>query len=69
MVHYGAKEIAVNVRKIKKKIYWTYLLIWRSLKVALNKSNYLEIHALNYHKNYLESYVLSQSTKLLATNI
>jgi hypothetical protein len=37
-VHYGVEEIAVNVRKMLKKFYWTYLLIWRSLKVALNRS-------------------------------
>jgi hypothetical protein len=37
-VHYGVEEITVNVRKIFKKFYWTYLLIWRSLKVALNRS-------------------------------
>jgi hypothetical protein len=36
-VHYGVEETAVNVRKIFKNIYWTYLLIWRSLKVALNR--------------------------------
>jgi hypothetical protein len=34
-VHYGVGEITVNVRKIFKKFYWTYLLIWRSLKVLL----------------------------------
>jgi hypothetical protein len=37
-VHYGVEEIAVNVKKMLKKFYWTYLLIWRSLKVALNTS-------------------------------
>jgi hypothetical protein len=37
-VHYGVEEIAANVRKMFKKFYWTYLLIWRSLKVALNTS-------------------------------
>jgi hypothetical protein len=37
-VHYGVEEITVNVRKMLKKFYWTYLLIWRSLKVALNTS-------------------------------
>jgi hypothetical protein len=37
-VHYGVEEITVNVRKMFKKFYWTYLLIWRSLKVALNTS-------------------------------
>jgi hypothetical protein len=37
-VHYGVEEITVNVRKMLKKFYWTYLLIWRSLKVALNRS-------------------------------
>jgi hypothetical protein len=37
-VHYGVEEITVNVRKMLKKFYWTYLLIWRSLKVALNMS-------------------------------
>jgi hypothetical protein len=25
-------------KNVKKKFYWTYLLIWRSLKVALNRS-------------------------------
>jgi hypothetical protein len=38
-VHYGVEEITVNVRKMFKKFYWTYLLIWRSLKVAPNRSN------------------------------
>jgi hypothetical protein len=38
MVHYGVEEITVNVKKMLKKFYWTYLLIWRSLKVALNRS-------------------------------
>jgi hypothetical protein len=37
IVHYGVEEITVNVRKMLKKFYWTYLLIWRSLKVALNR--------------------------------
>jgi hypothetical protein len=37
-VHYGVEEITVNVRKMLKKFYWTYLLICRSLKVALNRS-------------------------------
>jgi hypothetical protein len=37
-VHYGVEEITVNVRKMFKKFYWTYLLIWRPLKVALNTS-------------------------------
>jgi hypothetical protein len=36
-VHYGVEEITVNARKMLKKFYWTYLLIWRSLKVALNR--------------------------------
>jgi hypothetical protein len=34
-VHYGVEQITVNVRKMLKKFYWTYLLIWRSLQVAL----------------------------------
>jgi hypothetical protein len=39
MVHYGVvEEITVNVRKMFKKFCWTYLLIWRSLKVTLNRS-------------------------------
>ncbi|CAH1374440.1 unnamed protein product [Tenebrio molitor] len=38
MVPYGVEEITVNVRKMLKKFYWTYLLTWRSLKVALNRS-------------------------------
>jgi hypothetical protein len=37
-VHYGVEEITLNVRKMLKKFYWTYLLIWRSLKVTLNRS-------------------------------
>jgi hypothetical protein len=37
-VHYGVEEITVNIRKMLKKNYWTYSLIWRSLKVALNRS-------------------------------
>jgi hypothetical protein len=37
-VHYGVEEITVNARKMLKKFYWTYFLIWRSLKVALNRS-------------------------------
>jgi hypothetical protein len=37
-VHYGVEDITVNVRKMLKKFYWTYLLIWRSLKAALNTS-------------------------------
>jgi hypothetical protein len=37
-VHYGVEEITVNIRKMLKKFYWTYLLIWRPLKVALNTS-------------------------------
>jgi hypothetical protein len=27
MVHYDVEEITVNVRKMLKKFYWTYLLI------------------------------------------
>jgi hypothetical protein len=37
-VQYGVEQITVNVRKMFKKFYWTYLLIWRALKVALNRS-------------------------------
>jgi hypothetical protein len=37
-VHYGVEEITVNARKMLKKFYWTYFLIWRFLKVALNRS-------------------------------
>jgi hypothetical protein len=36
-VHYGVEKITVNVRKMLKKFYWTYLLIWRSLKVVVNR--------------------------------
>jgi hypothetical protein len=36
-VHYGVEETTINVRKMLKKFYWTYLQIWRSLKVALNR--------------------------------
>jgi hypothetical protein len=38
MVHYGVEQIIVNMRKMFKKFYWTYLLIWGSLKMALNRS-------------------------------
>jgi hypothetical protein len=34
-VHYGVEEITVNARKMLKKFYWTYLLIWRFLKCHL----------------------------------
>jgi hypothetical protein len=69
-VHYGVEEITVNVRKMFKKFYRTYLLIWRSLNVALNRSTISKyVYALNCHENYLESYVLSQSTRSLTTNI
>jgi hypothetical protein len=37
-MHYGVEEITLNVRKMLKKFYWTYLLIWRSLKMAFNRS-------------------------------
>jgi hypothetical protein len=36
-VHYVVEEATVNVRKMFKKFYWTYLLIWRSLKVGLTR--------------------------------
>jgi hypothetical protein len=36
-VHYGVEETTVNVRKMLKKFYWTYLLIWQSLKVTFNR--------------------------------
>jgi hypothetical protein len=59
-VHYGVEEITVNVRKMLKKFYWTYLLIWPSLKVALNRSIILKYmyeivmaatsHRIFYHK-------------------
>jgi hypothetical protein len=35
---YAVEEVTLNVRKMLKTFYWTYLLIWRSLKVALNRS-------------------------------
>jgi hypothetical protein len=50
-VHYGVEEITVNARKMLKKFYWTYLLIWRPLKVALNIIENLE--ALEIEKNIL----------------
>jgi hypothetical protein len=59
-VHYGVEGITVSVRKILKKFYWTYLLFWRSLKVALNSSIILKYmyeivmaatsHHTHYHK-------------------
>jgi hypothetical protein len=36
-VYYGVEETTVNVRKMLKIFYWTYLLIWQSLKVAFNR--------------------------------
>jgi hypothetical protein len=56
-VHYGVEEITVNVRKMLKKFYWTYLLIWRSLKVALNMSIILKymyeiVMAATSHRTY-----------------
>jgi hypothetical protein len=50
-VHYGVEETTVNVRKMFKKLYWTYLLIWRSLKMA--QENYFEIYVLNCHDSYV----------------
>jgi hypothetical protein len=53
-VHYGVEEITVNVRKMLKKFYWIYLLIWRSLKVALNRSTISKyMYLLNCHDSYL----------------
>jgi hypothetical protein len=59
-VHYGVEEITVNARKMLKKFYWTYFLIWRSLNVALNRSIILKYmyeivmaatsHRTHYHK-------------------
>jgi hypothetical protein len=56
-VHYGVEEITVNVRKMLKKFYWTYLLIWRSLKVSLNRSIILKymyeiVIAATSHRTY-----------------
>jgi hypothetical protein len=56
-VHYGVEEITVNVRKMLKQFYWTYLLIWRSLKVALNRSIILKymyeiVMAATSHRTY-----------------
>jgi hypothetical protein len=56
-VPYGVEEITVNVRKMLKKFYWTYLLIWRSLKVALNRSIILKymyeiVMAATSHRTY-----------------
>jgi hypothetical protein len=53
-VHYFVEEITVNVRKMWKKFDWTYLLIWRSLKLALNRSIISKyIYVLNCHDSYL----------------
>jgi hypothetical protein len=53
----SVEEITVNVRKMLKKSYWTYLLIWRSLKVALNRSIILKymyeiVMAATSHRTY-----------------
>jgi hypothetical protein len=68
-VHYGVEEITVNVKNMLKKFYWSYLLIWRSLKVALNRSiilkNMYEIvmaatsHRTHYHKVQAHSLPIS----------
>jgi hypothetical protein len=56
-VHYGVEEITVNARKMLKKFYWTYLLIWRFLKVSLNRSIILKymyeiVIAATSHRTY-----------------
>jgi hypothetical protein len=56
-VHCGVEEITVNIRKMLKKFYWTHLLIWRSLKVALNRSIILQymyeiVMAATSHRTY-----------------
>jgi hypothetical protein len=62
-VHYGVEKIIVNVRKMLKKFYWTYLLIWRSLKVALNTSIILKyMYEIVMTATSNRTYVLSQST-------
>jgi hypothetical protein len=53
-VHYAVEEITVNARKMFKKFYWTYLLIWRSLKVALNRSIILKyMYEIVMHDSYV----------------
>jgi hypothetical protein len=37
-VHYGVEEITVNIRKMLKKFYWTYLLIWHEANLPPNPS-------------------------------
>jgi hypothetical protein len=48
-VHYGEEEITV---KMLKKFNWTYFLIWRSLKVALNRSIILQYTVWNKSIKY-----------------
>jgi hypothetical protein len=53
----AVEEITVNVRKMLEKFYWTYLLIWWSLKVALNRSIILKyvyeiVMAATSHRTY-----------------
>jgi hypothetical protein len=69
-VHYGVEEMTVNVRKMFKKFYWTYLLIWRSLKVALNRTIILKyMYEIVMTATPNCTYILSQSTRSLTTNI
>jgi hypothetical protein len=66
-VHYGVEEITVNVRKMLKKFY---LLIWRSLKLAFNRSIILKnMHEIVMTATSNGTYYISQSTRSLTTNI
>jgi hypothetical protein len=64
------EEITVNGRKMFKKFYWTYLLIWRSEDVALNRSIILKyMYEIIMRATSNRTYILSQSTRSLTTNI
>jgi hypothetical protein len=68
-VHYGVEEITVNVRKMLKK-FDSYLLIWRSLKLAFNRSIILKnMHEIVMTATSNGTYYISQSTRSLTTNI
>jgi hypothetical protein len=66
-MHYGVEKNTVNARKM---FYWTYLLIWQSLKVALNRSIILKyMYKIVMTATSNRIYILSQSTRSLTINI
>jgi hypothetical protein len=49
MVHYDVEEITVNVRKMFKKCYWTYLLIWRMYEIVMAATSNRTYHKVRDH--------------------